>query len=456
MRPILFLLGIAAAGLHQQFTVAAEPVKPNIIYILADDLGYGDLGCYGQELIRTPRIDRMAAEGMRFTQHYSGAPSCQPSRCVLFTGLHTGHARLRFNSKRPLLPEDFTVAEMLKQAGYVTGGVGKWGLGAEDTTGAPWRKGMDEFFGYLDQTHAHTYYPDHLWRNDQRVDIPENRDGNRVVYSHDLLTDEALDFIRRHHDRPFFFYGAFTIPHAEMVVPDDALAEYLGRWPEPKPFPGSRTYCAQDRPRAVRAAMITRLDRDVGRIFDLLDELGIAENTLVLFTSDNGPITAGGQDPEFFNSAGPLRGLKFSLYEGGIRVPMIARWPGRIAPGSETPLVSDFADMLPTFAEVAGATAPAGLDGVSILPTLLGRSADQVKREVFYWEAAPQQAVRVGDWKLYRRAPDRPAELYDLASDIGESRSVADQHPEIAARLAQLLSDSRVDSPDFPLVRERK
>jgi arylsulfatase A-like enzyme len=315
---------------------------------------------------------------------------------------------------------------------------------------------MDEFFGYLDQTHAHTYYPDHLWRNDQRVDIPEIRDGNRVVYSHVLLTDEALDFIRRHHDRPFFFYGAFTIPHAEMVVPDDALAEYLGRWPEPKPFPGSRTYCAQDRPRAVRAAMITRLDRDVGRIFDLLDELGIAENTLVLFTSDNGPITAGGQDPEFFNSAGPLRGLKFSLYEGGIRVPMIARWPGRIAPGSETPLVSDFADMLPTFAEVAGATAPAGLDGVSILPTLLGRSADQVKREVFYWEAAPQQAVRVGDWKLYRRAPDRPAELYDLASDIGESRSVADQHPEIAARLAQLLSDSRVDSPDFPLVRERK
>ncbi len=430
--------------------------KPNIVYILADDLGYSDLGCYGQKLIRTPRIDRLAAEGMRFTQHYAGAPSCQPSRCVLFTGKHTGHARVRANSKLPLLPEDFTLCEMLLGKGYATGGVGKWGLGLEESTGAPWRKGMHDFFGYLDQTHAHTYYPDHLWKNDRRVEIPENQAGQRRTYSHDVLADAALDFIRRHRDRPFFFYGAFTIPHAEVTVPHDSLAEYLDQWPEPKAFPGSKTYCPQDKPRAVRAAMITRFDRDVGRLLDLLDELGIADNTLVMFTSDNGPITAGGQDPEFFQSAGPLRGLKFSLYEGGIRVPLIARWPGRIARGSESHLVSDFADMFPTFAELAGATVPAGLDGISIVPTLLGQATRQSRRDYFYWEAAPQQAVRCGDWKLYRAALHKPAELYQLAEDLGETRNVADRYPEMAAKLTQLLTTARCDSPDFPLEKKPK
>jgi arylsulfatase A len=447
---------VALLALPGLFAPATAATPPNIVYILADDLGYGDVGVYGQKLIRTPRLDRMAREGMRFTQHYAGAPMCAPSRCVLMTGRHTGHARVRANGDWPLLPEDATVTEALKRAGYATGVFGKWGLGVEDSTGAPWRKGVDEFYGYLGHTHAHTYYPEHLWRNGKRAEIPENRDGGRRVYSHDLLVDGALDFIRRNRSRPFFLYGAFTIPHAEVAVPDDSLAEYKGKWPEPKAFPGSKTYAPQTQPRAVRAAMITRLDRDVGRILDLLDELKLAENTLVLFTSDNGPIGAGGQDPEFFESSGPLRGLKFTLYEGGIRVPFIARWPGRIPRGSESPLISDFADMFPTFAELAGAKVPAGLDGVSILPTLRGEAAKQKRRDHLYWEAAPQQAVRRGDWKLFRAAPNQPVELYSLAADIGETKNVAGAQPEIAASLEKLLTTSRTEAANFPLNRKQK
>lgn len=443
------LAGFATAPFGAAASAASRP--PNIVYLLADDLGYGDLGSYGQKLIRTPRLDQMASEGMRFTQHYAGAPSCHPSRCVLFTGKHGGHSRIRANSKIPLLPEDVTVSQVLKSAGYATGGIGKWALGLEGSTGAPEVKGMDEFFGYLDQTHAHTYYPDYLWRNGQRVEIPENRNAQRKVYTHDLFAQEALEFIRRNKDRPFFFYGAFTIPHAEVAVPDDSLAEYRGKWPEPKAFAGSKTYAPQTQPRAVRAAMITRLDRDIGRILDLLDELKLSENTLVIFTSDNGPITAGGQDPEFFDSNGPLRDLKFTLYEGGIRVPFIARWPGRIAKGSESALISDFADMLPTFAELARGKVPPALDGVSIVPTLTGQVAQQKRREHFYWEAAPQQAVRRGDWKMYRRAPDRPVELYNLANDIGETKNVAQANPEIAAAMERLLTTARTESAEFPL-----
>ncbi len=446
---LVAIVGLTTAQLAGAASTASRP--PNIVYILADDLGYGDLGSYGQKLIRTPRLDRMAREGMRFTQHYAGAPSCHPSRCVLFTGKHGGHGRIRANSKIPLLPEDVTVSQVLKRAGYATGGIGKWALGLEGSTGAPEQKGMDEFFGYLDQTHAHTHYPDYLWKNGKRMEIPENQNGQRKVYSHDLFAKEALDFIRRNKDGPFFFYGAFTLPHAEVAVPDDSLAEYRGKWPEPKAFPGTKTYAPQTQPRAVRAAMITRLDRDIGRILDLLDELKLSDNTLVLFSSDNGPITAGGQDPEFFDSNGPLRDLKFSLYEGGIRVPLIARWPGRIAQGSESPLVSDFADMFPTFAELAGAKVPSELDGASIVPTLTGQSGKQKRRDHFYWEAAPQQAARRGDWKVYRRAPDRPVELYNLASDIGETTNVANAQPEIAKAMERLLSTARTESAEFPL-----
>jgi arylsulfatase A-like enzyme len=291
------------------------------------------------------------------------------------TGRQIGRAHIRGNAKANLRPEDPTVAKLLKKAGYATGLCGKWGLGHEGSTGVPTKQGFDFFFGYLDQTHAHGYYPDFLWRNGKRVEIPGNKDGKRGTYSHDLFVDFALDFIRRHKGGPFFFYGAFTIPHAEVTVPEDSLAEYRGRWPEPKKFEGSKTYCPQDQPRAVRAAMITRLDRDMGRILDLLDELKLSENTLVLFSSDNGPITAGGQDPEFFDSNGPLRDLKFTLREGGIRVPCLARWPGKIPAGAVTDFPSAFWDIIPTFAELTGAAAPSGLDGVSIVPTLLGQPA---------------------------------------------------------------------------------
>ncbi len=452
MKPALFALVL----LWSPACFAQGAERPNLIFLLADDLGYGDLGSYGQKLIRTPRLDVMAEEGMRFTDHYAGAPSCHPSRCVLFTGKHTGHAFIRANSKIPLRPDDYAFSQMLKEAGYATGGIGKWALGDHDTTAAPWLKGMDEFFGYLDQTHAHTYYPDHLWKNGERLEIPENADGKREVYSHDLFMAFALDFIRRHKDEPFFFYGAFTIPHAEVTVPDDSLAEYLDKWPEPKAFPGSKTYCPQDKPRAHRAGMITRLDRDIGHLLDLLDELGLAENTLVIFTSDNGPVTAGGQDPEFFDSNGPLRDLKFTLREGGIRVPFLVRWKGRIVPHGTTNLASDFADLYPTFAELAGVEPPSGLDGVSLVPTLLGQPTEQKVRDYLYWEASPSQALRQGLWKVYRAAPGRPVELYDLANDIGETRDVAAQHPEIAARLEALLTQARIESAEFPLSAKKK
>lgn len=451
MKRLSLLLFVLAAFIVQP----AAAARPNIIYILADDLGYGDLGSYGQKLIRTPRLDAMAAQGIRFTQHYAGAPSCHPSRCVLFTGLHTGHSRIRANSDRPLLPEDFTITQMMKKAGYKTGVVGKWALGQEETAGAPWEQGVDEFLGYLDQTHAHTYYPDHLWKNGQRLEIPENQMGKRAVYSHDLFVEQTLDFIRRQKEGPFFFYAALTIPHAEMAVPEDSLAEYRGKWPEPKTFPGSKTYCPQDQPRAVRAAMITRMDRDIGRILDLLDELKIADNTLVMFSSDNGPITAGGADPDFFDSNGPLRDLKFTLYEGGIREPFIARWPGKIASGTTSGLVSDFADIMPTLAEVSGAEAKKG-DGRSILPALLGKTDGQAKRDIFYWEAAPQQALRQGDWKAYRRAPEAPIELYDLSKDIGETTDLASQMPDKVAELEKLMQESRTDSAEFPLDKKPK
>lgn len=446
------MLAMGSAGIG-----AVGARAPNIIFILADDLGYGDLGCYGQKLIRTPRLDQLAREGTRFTQFYSGAPSCAPARCVLMTGKHTGHARIRANSDNPLLPEDGTFLQALKAAGYATGVAGKWGLGLEDSSGAPWKKGVDEFLGYLDQTHAHTHYPEFLWKNDQRMEIPGNKNGQRKVYSHDLFAQAALDFIRKHKAGPFFFYGAFTLPHAEVAAPEDELlAEYRAKkWPEPKAFAGSRTYQPQKEPRAVRAAMITRMDRDVGRIVDLLDELKIAENTLVIFSSDNGPITAGGQDPEFFDSNGPLRDLKFTLYEGGIREPFIARWKGRVPAGRTSEVVGDFADLFPTFVELASGKTPGGLDGVSLVPTLLGRpAAEQRIREHHYWEAAPQQAVRAGDWKLYRAAPERPVELYDLAKDLGETKNVAATHPDVAARLEKLLTTARTESADFPLQKK--
>lgn len=428
--------------------------RPSIIYILADDLGYGDLGCYGQRKIRTPQIDRMAAEGMRFTDHYAGSAVCAPSRCCLVTGMHAGHARIRNNADVPLQPDDPSIAAVLKDAGYATAVIGKWGLGEAETTGAPWHKGFDYFYGFLDQTHAHGHYPSYLFRNADRIEIEANKGGKRGAYANDLFTDEAASFIEKNSAKPFFLYLAYTIPHAELLVPEDSMKEYedLG-WPE-KPFPGGH-YAAQPKPNAARAGMITRLDRDVGRLLALLRTLGIEDETLVIFASDNGPAPgAGGTDPAFFNSSGPLRGTKFNLYEGGTRVPFIARWPGRIKAGSTCALPSAFWDMLPTFADLAGTAAPP-CDGISFAPALLGMEG-QKEHPYLYWELGGKQAVRMGQWKAVRQAVDKPIELYDLAGDIGEQHDVAKDHPDVVAQMGKLLQEAHRDDPNWPLVPKPK
>jgi arylsulfatase A-like enzyme len=431
--------------------------RPNIIFILADDLGYGDLGCYGQRTIRTPNLDRMAAEGMIFTDHYAGSTVCAPSRCCLMTGVHTGHAFIRGNDRIPLRPSDVTVAELLRQAGYATGIVGKWGLGEPDSTGIPNRKGFDHWFGYLNQRHAHNYYPDYLWRNEEKVPLanevtPVNPPGGvatrRVQYSSDLFTADALKFIDRNRRRPFFLYLAYTIPHANNEAKPDGME-----------VPSYGPYADEDWPNPQKgyAAMITRMDADIGRLFARLKSLGLDRKTLVLFSSDNGPHREGGADPAFFDSSGALRGCKRDLYEGGIRVPLIARWPGRIAAGSGSDHVCASWDFLPTCCELTGAPIPQGIDGLSILPTLLGLPQMQQKHEYLYWEFHEQgkkQAVRMGDWKGVRlnvaKDPNGPIELYDLKRDMGEERNVADQHPEIVGQIAAIMASARTPSEHWP------
>jgi arylsulfatase A-like enzyme len=449
-------LGSMVGGSVSQLASGAEqrsaPNRPNIIFILADDLGYGDLGCYGQKRIRTPNIDRIASQGMRFTQCYAGSTVCAPSRCCLMTGLHTGHAHVRGNALVPLPPEDVTVAEVLKGAGYTTGIIGKWGLGEPDTMGVPNRQGFDYWFGYLNQRRAHNYWPDYLWKNEEKYPLPnvlvrDNVASKKEVYSHDLFTVEALDFIRRHQSGPFFLYLAYTIPHANNEAGREGME-----------VPSDAPYTDEDWPQQQKnhAAMITRMDADIGKIMELLKELGIEENTVVFFSSDNGPHREGGAGPEFFKSAGPLRGIKRDLYEGGIRVPMIVRWPGTITPGAVSDQVWAFWDFPPTAAELAGVDAPANIDGISMLPALLGR--DQKDHEFLYWEFHERgftQAVRLGNWKGVRFGTDRPIELYNLASDVGEKNDVAEKHPDIVARIARILKTARTDSEFFP-VRERK
>ncbi len=440
--------------------------KPNIIYILADDLGYAEVGCYGQEKIKTPNIDKLAAEGMRFTQHYSGNPVCAPSRCALMTGLHTGHTQVRGNKQVggdegwvlgstiggqwPIKADTVTVAKILKKAGYTTGAFGKWGLGRAGTTGDPNKQGFDHFYGYICQRQAHTFYPNHLWRDGKVEWIEANKDGKEQVYSHDLIAAEARKFIRVNKDRPFFCYVPFTIPHVALQVPEDSLAEYKGKWPDP-PYDGKKGYIPHEHPRACYAGMVTRMDKDVGRMMALLKELGLDENTLVIFTSDNGPTYAGGADSTFFESAGPLRGLKGSVYEGGIRVPYIARWPGRIKAGSKSDHVSAFWDFLPTCCELISEDPPAGIDGISMLPTFLGQSQKQKQHKYLYWELRGQQAVRMGQWKALRLKPDRKIQLYNLEQDIGESDDVADEHPDIVAKVAEIFKTGRTGSEVFPL-----
>lgn len=415
--------------------------KPNVIWIMADDLGYGDIGCFGQKRIKTPRLDRMAQEGLKFTDFYAGSTVCAPSRCVLMTGYHTGHSLIRGNAKQNLRPEDVTLAEVLKSAGYATGLAGKWGLGHEGSLGVPTRQGFDFFYGYLDQHHAHNYYPSFLMRGEAREELknvvpPGGEFGSGVAtekheYSHDLIATAALKFVDDHQAEPFFLYWAMTLPHANneaksagMEVPE--LGEYANTdWPAPQKG---------------HAAMITRMDRDIGRMFDKLKALGLDERTLVVFTSDNGPHAEGGSDPAFNQSSGPLRGKKRSLTEGGIRVPTIARWPGKVPAGATTNFLGGFQDVMPTLAQLAGATSavPKDIDGLSFVPTLLGHASGQKQHDYLYWafyEAGSGQAVRAGDWKAVQQPINTAVRLYNLATDLGEDHNVAAEHPEVLARL---------------------
>jgi arylsulfatase A len=418
---------------------AATSAKPNVIFILADDLGYGDLGCYGQKHIQTPNIDRLAAEGTRFTQAYSGATVCAPSRCALMTGKHGGHAFIRGNKElpgegqTPMPPDTFTVARLMKKAGYQTGLIGKWGLGHPDSNSTPNNMGFDYFFGYNCQRQAHEYYPPHLWRNTQKVML----EGKS--YSHDLMAEEALEFVRRYKDQPFFLYLAFTIPHAKMQVPEIGAYEKEA-WPENL---------------KKMAAMISRMDRDIGRLMALLKELGLDTNTLVTFASDNGPHAEGGiERKNLFQSAGPLRGIKRDLYEGGIRVPMIARWPGRVKASVVSDQVWAFWDYLPTMAELTGQKPPTGLDGISILPALLeGKAIEHPPLYFEFHERGFTQAARMGDWKVVRLAPSQPLELFNLKTDLAETRNVAAQHPDVVKRFEDYLKTARVESELWP-VRE--
>ena len=462
MPRVLVLLAVtlvsASVATDRQATPSFE--RPNIVIVQADDLGYGDLSAYGQAQFQTPALDRLAAGGIRFTEYYAGSTVCAPSRAALMTGLHTGHTWIRGNGEIPLRDEDVTVAMALRDAGYRTAVIGKWGLGRPGTTGQPDKKGFDYAFGFLDQRHAHRQFTDHLWRNGEQVPTDLDRD-----YANDLFTREAAAFIERSDPRPFFVYLNYTVPHAELRVPDDSLEPFRGKFAE-RPFAnptadgtptGARPdgpslgYRSQPQPHAAFAAMITRMDRDVGRLVDLLGQRGIDRRTLVLFFSDNGPHQEGGGDPAFFKSAGGLRGIKRDLYEGGIRVPMIARWTGIVPAGRVSNHVWAHWDVLPTLAAVTGARAPAGLDGMSMAAALRGES--QATHPFFYWEFHErgfQQAVRMERWKAVRLTPGTPLEVYDLDADPHEEHNVAAANPGVVTRIENYLKTARTDSERWP------
>jgi arylsulfatase A-like enzyme len=460
-RELLKTVGLGAPAILS----GAPARRPNIIWIMGDDLGRGDIGCYGQKIIQTPNIDRVAREGTLFTDAYSGCTVCAPSRSTLMTGKHTGHTSVRSNPGGvPLLPEDKTVAEVLKSAGYTNGIFGKWGLGDIGSNSLPQNHGFDEFCGYLNQVHAHWYYPKFIYHNDQELPLPGNENGKRTTYSHDVIADYALKFIRNNKDKPFFCYFTPTLPHLELLVPEDSMAPYRGKIPEPKPYvTPTKHYADQPEPRTAYAGMVSRFDRDVGRMMTLLKELGLERDTIVFITSDNGGAARLFMD-DYFNSTCGMRGHKQNFYEGGIRAPMIARCPGKIAAGKQSDFPWAFWDFLPTAAEIGGVKPPAGIDGQSVLPTLLGKK--QKPHEFLYWEQprfngksgepmkeSPLQAVRMGDWKAVRPKPNGPVELYNLKEDIAESRDVAKENPKILARIEEYLKTARIEprtQPDKP------
>jgi len=474
---LVFLTPLAATCTS---TAVATEKNLNVVYILADDMGYADLSCTGQTHFSTPNIDRLAQEGMLFTSHYAGCPVSAPSRSCLMTGLNTGHTPIRGNKEIkpegqfPLPSGTYSLAQMFKDAGYVTGAFGKWGLGFPGSEGAPEKMGVDRFFGYNCQKESHRYYPTHLWDNATRFEIPENAAGACGAYAPDIIQDQILDFIRSNKDRPFFAYLAYTLPHAELLVPDDTtLQQYVGKFEE-RPYKGvdyaentnPGGYCSQDNPYATFAAMMTHLDNYVGEVVSLLDELGIADKTLICFTSDNGPHREGGANPDYFRSYGEFRGIKRDLYEGGIRLPLIARLPGKIKAGTVSEELATMWDMFPTFAELAAVDVSSHqLDGVSLLPTMLGKAKRQKHHDVLYWEFHENggtAAVRKGEWKLivfglngrYSHLgesgfPGLRYELYNLAEDIHEDHDLASEHPDIVDELVGIIKSSHVPNPDF-------
>ena len=440
----------------------ADGKKPNIILIMLDDAGYGDFGCYGQKLFTTPNIDRMAASGMLFTQHYSGSTVCAPTRCSIMNGVHTGHAFVRGNrevqpeGQAPIPSDMITIPKLLRKAGYVTGIFGKWGLGAPKSSGDPMNQGWDEFFGYNCQRQAHTFYPKHLWHNYEKVML----DGK--TYSHDLIQEKALQFIRDNEKKSFFAYLPLTIPHAAMQCPEEDVAPFRKKFPQFENKIGKYSHGSIIRnPVAAFAGMMTRMDRGIGQILDLLNELDIAENTLVLFTSDNGPHYEGGHQPGFFNSNGPLKGHKRDLYEGGIRVPLIAYWPGKIKSGSVSNHICAHWDLMPTFCELAKISEPNHTDGISYIPALKGKK--QKKHAYLYWEFhsyGNAQAIRMGDWKGIRlkvkNNPNAPILLFNLKKDIGETNNIAANHPDIIRRFTKLFKTAHTPSERFPLFTNKK
>jgi arylsulfatase A-like enzyme len=430
--------------------IAPAAEKPNLIFILSDDLAQGDLGCYGQKLIQTPHLDRLAAEGTRYTQAYCGTTVCAPSRTSLLTGLHMGHSPVRANrevqpeGQMPLPAWTVTVAQILQTAGYATAAIGKWGMGMFDSTGSPLKKGFDHFFGYNCQRHAHSYFPTYLYSDDRRIELKENEGGARKVYAQNLIADEALRWVRASKDRPFFLFYAITLPHGRFEIDDQGLYKDQPWSDQEKNY----------------AAMITRLDRDVGRLLELLKELGLDERTLVMLSGDNGssfePSSPMGR--RFAQASNGLRGFKRALYEGGLRQAALARWPGVVPAGRVSDEPWAFWDFLPTAAELAGAQLPPGFqpDGYSLVSYLKGGPAP--RRDYFYWElheAASIQALRFGDWKAVRNGPSKPIELYDLKTDAGESKDLSTQHPELVTKAGHLMRQARVDDPNWPM-RDRK
>ncbi len=473
---LLILSGLTMAGsMVAKPAKKSCPEKPNIIYILADDLGYGDLSCYGQEKFSTPNIDKLAQNGIKFTQHYSGSAVSAPSRCTLMTGMHTGHAYIRGNKElkdkegqTPMPASTYTLPEMLKTAGYTTGAFGKWGLGFPGSEGDPNMQGFDTFYGYNCQRMAHRYYPPYLWDNQKQDFLPGNDWTNTVTYAPDVIQERTLKFIEDNKDRPFFAYVPIVQPHAELIAPDDSiLAKFLGKYDE-HPFIAEEggdygpnmiesKYCSQATPHAVFASMVYRVDVYVGQILAKLEELGIADNTIVMFSSDNGPHVEGGAEPAYFNSAGGLKGVKRDMYEGGIRNVFLTQWPKHIKAGTVSNHPSAFWDVMPTLADIAGVKMTNKIDGISFLPTLTGKGK-QKNHEMMYWElntGGGRVAVRMGDWKgvLYKsdKSTLKDLELYNLATDEKETNNVAKANPEIVAKLQQIIKSAHVDSKIFPI-----